>query len=131
MKQQTYLFTIPGNPQNIIRYKNNLSHSIRDRYQEARSFYRVNIINQHLSENIISGPIAIDCRFIFDKQDTKQFSKHKINYHKKFPTLPVLYGFVENTMRGLLFENEVLVVSLSMTKTYGDEPKTEILITKL
>ncbi len=130
MKQQTYMFTIPGNPQNVIRYKN-LSHSIRDRYQETRSFYRVNILNQHPSEKIISGPIAIDCLFIFDQQQAKQLSNQKINYHKKFPTLCLLYGFVENIMKGLLFDNEVLVVRLNMMKMYGDKPRTEVLITKL
>jgi Holliday junction resolvase RusA-like endonuclease len=126
----TFTFTIPGNPHNIIRYKN-LSHSVRDKYQDARSHSHVSITSQHPTEQLISGPISIACTFVFDFQQAKQWSPKKINYHNKFPTLPSLYGFIEGVMKGLLFDNEVLVAQLQMTKIYGESPRTDITITKL
>ncbi len=134
MNNRTFMYTIPGSPQNVVRYKN-LSHAIRDKYQDSRSFYRVSLGNQHDDQHEIDtplkGPLAIDCVFVFDQSKTQQSSSHKINYHKQFPTLASLYAFIENIMKGLVFDNDVLIVRVSMLKIYGAEPRTDIVITKL
>ena len=130
MSHKTFMYTIPGNPQNVVKHKN-VSHAIRDRYQEAKTKYQVNLVNQHEEESFITGPLHIDCRFIFDQRRAQMTYKNKTNYHRKFPTLGSLYGFIEHMMKGLLFDNEVLISRVSMVKVYGPEPKTEIIITKL
>ncbi len=129
MSRKTFMYTIPGNPQNVVKHKN-VSHAIRDRYQEARTHYQVTLENQHEDEPI-TGPLHIDCVFVFDQKNVQMTNRNKINYHRRFPTITSLYAFMEMIMKGLIFDNEVLISRVSMVKMYGDEPRTDVRITKL
>lgn len=130
---RTKLYTIPGEP--VAIGKVNIGYGkFYNSQQEKRFKFRNFLELQHNEEPFFSGPIRVDLIFNFKlaQRNNRKFkdAEHRSPMYDK-PTLLYLLDFMHDMMQGTLYDNDVLITSLSCQKFYDNNPRTDLIITEI
>ena len=104
--------------------------SFNPRYRE-REYYQWQIRSQWNQQTPISAPIRLDVAFHLpipkatSKVRRLQMLNDKI-HHICRPDVDNLNKFLNDTLKGIVFEDDSQVVALNSRKIYGETPKTVV-----
>lgn len=106
------------------------------RTHKEREFYRWQIRNQYPGGSPITGPVRL--AFAFHMPIPKGTSgirrKQMLNgiiYHIKQKDCTNLQKFAEDTLKGIVIEDDGQVVDIHSRKMYSDRPRTIIMVEEI
>ncbi len=109
--------------------------SFNPKYKE-RAFYQWQIRAQYNRELPIAGPVV--CYYTFHMPIPASTSKVRklqmlngIMHPIKRPDVDNLNKFLSDCLKGIVFEDDSLIVELNSKKVYGERPKTIIRIEEM
>lgn len=104
-------------------------------YKE-RDYVQWQVKSQNNKEDIISGPVSVRCVFHMPipKATSKVKRREMLNnnlHHIKRPDLTNLYKFLEDCLKGIIFEDDSQVCEVSLKKIYSEKCKTVITVIRI
>jgi Holliday junction resolvase RusA-like endonuclease len=115
----------------VTRYGN----AFNPRFKE-KSFYQWQIKAQYNQQAPLCGPIKVTAAFYLPiPKGTSKIRRTQmlagIMHHIKRPDTSNFYYFLENCLKGIVFEDDSQVVEIIARKIYGETPKTLVIVEKL
>ena len=125
-------YIIPGSPMPLARARQGNSRA----YDEQR-FLKIGLRDmlstQHGSQPLFPGPIILSVSFFFPlrpyllhPKQTEQRLKIINSPHFSRPDLSYLVRFIEELCIGITYQDNCAIYSIIASKTFSDNPRTEI-----
>ena len=122
-------FIIKGQPISLVR-QDKLTQAYWDDLKKHRQS-AINQLEAQLQElKPFEKPVHLDVQFYFIPNGLHK-ALHPHGYNHSRPDISDLIRFVENISDGILFKDSSIVASITSTKRYSNESRTEIIITEL
>lgn len=126
MKQ--YVYVIQGQPRPAIKVDETNKRYIWDSYREERLLSKINIENQHHQQcaTYIDQPLELTAQFFLPRG---RHSQNELHAYK--PSLINLFNFVDYALLGTVYTKDWNITKIILTKTFDDNPRTEITLREL
>lgn len=118
------LYVLPGNPVPLARARHS-RYNIYDSQKNTKLVAGITIQSQHDSRPLYDGNIHLDIIFYMNIPKGKRRDNLEGCYHVFKPDLSNLIKFVEDLCTSILYHDDSLICSISATKKYSTEPRTE------
>lgn len=105
--------------------------TVFDSQKHKKLIMGIHLRNQHQDKPMYTGNLHMDIVFYLISPSVRKHGDMEEAYHVKRPDLSNLIKFVEDIGTGILYEDDALICSLTATKKYSKEPRTEFEITVL
>lgn len=124
-----YTYVIEGDPIPLARARHGRGKTW-DTQKNEKYACGVQLQSQHTCKHFFSGPIHIDICFYLPLPRLSKKAQDGA-YHLFRPDLSNLIKFIEDVGTGILYKDDCLISSLSATKKYSHNPRTEFTISEL
>lgn len=84
------------------------------------------VASQHRPETLITGPVKLTARFYFARPKSVRRADHTVP-----PDCSKLVRAAEDSLKGIVWRDDCLVVQIDARKLYGDPPRAEIEVEEL
>lgn len=84
------------------------------------------VASQNRPATLIAGPVKLTARFYFSRPKTSRRSEPSVP-----PDCSKLVRAIEDSLTGIVWRDDALVVQLDASKVYGDPPRAEITVEEL
>lgn len=130
--RQAY-FVIPGDPIPLARARFG-NNKVWDSQKQIKFGFGAQLQTQFIGHDQFKGPVRLDIDFYFKPaqsiSEKKKLEKYG-QWHAIKPDISNLIKFVEDVATGILFHDDCLIATLSASKHYDDNARTEITIIEL
>lgn len=124
------IYVIPGNPVALARPRLT-KKKIYDSQRNEKLVAGINLKNQHGDQPLFEGPIHLDVNFYLKMPARQNPDKMEGRWHIFKPDLSNLLKFIEDIGSGVIYKDDCIICSVTATKYYGKEPRTEFEIKTL
>jgi len=123
-------YIIKGEPMGLVSIQ---EYSVWNESKATRLNYSIQLKNQHDEKPLLHGPLSVKVTFYFLSTIGSNSKKKKYSgaTHIDSPGIATLLKVIEDLGRGIIFANSCHIARIMAEKYYDDEPRTEILFSKL
>jgi len=119
------VYTIMGTPVSIVKQSQS-ARKVLDEFNLNRLNQQQQLRNQHNDKPLLNGLYDLDVEFYFDREFVKSRG-----YASNKPAISSLLKYLDDIMRGIVYQNEYIVTHVNASKYYEcPEAKTIIRFSK-
>lgn len=117
-------YIILGDPVPLARPRLT-AKKIYDSQKHQKLIAGINLKNQHEGNSFYEGNLHLDVKFYLKIAAKKNVDQLKDTFHVYRPDLSNLIKFIEDIGTGIIYKDDSLICSVTATKKYSDNPRTE------
>lgn len=122
------VYVIKGDPRPIGVTKSGTCQKIWDIKKSLKEITIMDLEGQHQSDTLLKGKLHLSVTFFMPHRKSLTTMRKKTKtgeYHASKPRLCDLVKFIEQISKGIIYEAEGIISSISSKKVYDSKPRVE------
>lgn len=117
-------YIILGDPVALARPRFN-KRNVYDKQKHEKLIAGINLRNQHDDRPFFEGALHMDIHFFLKIPRKSKINAFENCHHIFKPDLSNLIKFVEDIGSGIIYKDDSIICSITASKKYSKEPRTE------